>query len=133
VLAAAARAGGSPAGSSAGSVTAGSGQGIAPGSVGGFASRVLFEGSAWRVLMITGATLVIAAGIVIVARAGRLPAMSGRYDRPPLQAAGQAGHAAPGVVAARSAGSPGQEADRRGGDSMWESLSAGADPTVWPQ
>jgi uncharacterized membrane protein (TIGR02234 family) len=132
VLAAAGRSGGSPAGGSAGSVTAGPGQGIAPGSFGGFPARVLFEGSAWRVLMIAGATLVIAAGIVILARAGRLPAMSGRYDRPPVPAAGQAGHAAPGGMAARSAVSAGQDADRRGGDSMWESLSAGVDPTSWP-
>jgi uncharacterized membrane protein (TIGR02234 family) len=133
VLAAAGRAGGSPAGGSAGSVTAGSGQPIAPGSFGGFPARVLFEGSAWRVLMIAGATLVIAAGIVIVARAGRLPAMSGRYNRPPLPAAGQDGHAAAGGMAARSAVSAGQDADLPGGESMWESLSAGADPTVWPE
>ncbi len=44
VLAAAARVGGSPAGSSAGSVTAGSGQGIAPGSVGGFARASAVRG-----------------------------------------------------------------------------------------
>jgi uncharacterized membrane protein (TIGR02234 family) len=135
VLAAAGRARGSPAGSSAsaGSVTAGSGQPTAPGSLGGFPARVLFDGSAWRVLMIAGAMLVITAGIVVVARAGRLPAMSGRYDRPPLPAAGQAGAARAGGMDADSAISSGRDAGRPGGESMWESLSAGGDPTAWPE
>ena len=108
-------------GSAAGSATAGSGQGSAPGALTGFGSRVLLDGSGWQVVIGAGAALIIAAGIVIVVRSGALPAMSGRYDRPRSPAA-QAGPAGPA----------GHGRDRPPSESMWETLSAGADPTVGP-
>jgi uncharacterized membrane protein (TIGR02234 family) len=122
VRAAAGRAGTSPAsgsaaGTAAGSVTAGTGQGTSAGPLGGFGARVLLEGSSWRLLLVAGAVLILAAGIVVLARAGRLPAMSGRYDRPRAARAGLTGRARA----------------RPAGESMWEALSAGADPTIRPE
>jgi hypothetical protein len=107
--AAAAPAAGAGAGTAAGSATAGSGQGTPAGSLAGLGSRVLFSGSAWQLLVVAGAILSIAAGIAIVVLATRLPAMSGRYERP------------------RATAGPAAEA------SAWDALSAGADPTVGPQ
>jgi len=107
--AAAAPAAGAGAGTAAGSATAGSGQGTAAGSLAGLGSRVLFSGSAWQLLIAAGAVLIIAAGIAIVVWGTRLPAMSGRYERPRVTAG------------------PAAEA------SAWDALSAGADPTVGPQ
>ena len=60
-------------------------------------------------LVVAGAVLIIAAGIAIAVLAARLPAMSGRYERP------------------RATARPASEA------SAWDALSAGADPTVGPQ
>ena len=99
---------GAGAGTAAGSATAGSGPGSTAGSLAGLGSRVLLTGSGWQVLIIAGAALIAAAGIVIAVRATRLPAMSGRYDRP----AAATGHATE--------------------SSAWDALSAGADPTIGP-
>ncbi|HYS33248.1 MAG TPA: Trp biosynthesis-associated membrane protein, partial [Streptosporangiaceae bacterium] len=129
VLAAAGRAGAASAGAgaaagsaTAGSASAGSGPGTGVGALAGFGSRVRLDGSGWQVLIIAGAALIIAAGIVIVVRSGTLPAMSGRYDRPPDHPAGPD---RPDHPAGRGRARPASE-------SMWESLSAGADPTVGP-
>jgi tryptophan-associated transmembrane protein len=110
VAAAAGRAAASPtgAGTAAGSATAGSGPGSPAGSLAGLGSRVLLSGSGWQALIIAGAALIAAAGIIIVVRATRLPAMSGRYDRP--------------AAAAGRAAEP----------SAWDAMSAGADPTIGP-
>lgn len=113
VVTAAGRAAASPAtgagaGTAAGSATAGSGQGSAAGSLAGLGSRVLFSGPGWQMLVVAGAVLIVAAGIAIVVLATRLPAMSGRYERP------------------RATPRPAAEA------TAWDALSAGADPTVGP-
>ncbi len=145
-------AGGSGAGTAAGSVTAGAGSGGTVGSLAGFGSHVELGGAAWRALMVAGGTLIIAAGLIVVLRARRLPGMSGRYERPSGAAAATAGQAmAPGLPAAGRMGpggpdgssSPAGHAARPGPDpagrgrpapaSMWESLSAGSDPTAWPE
>ena len=148
-------AGGSGAGTAAGSVTAGTGSGGSGGSLGsltGFGSHVELGGSAWRAMMVAGAALIIAAGLIGLVRARRLPAMSGRYERPSGPAAGTAGQAAgPGTSVAGTTGpggpdgssSPAGHAGPAGGAragrprpapaSMWESLSAGTDPTAWPE
>jgi uncharacterized membrane protein (TIGR02234 family) len=123
VLDAAARGGASPAsgagaGTAAGSVTAGPGGG-AVGSIGGFPARVMLEGGAWRGLMVAGAILVIAAGLAAALRARSLPAMSARYERQPKESQ-------PGQR-------PGQDQPPRKAPSMWESLSAGVDPTAGPE
>lgn len=124
VLAAAARSGASPAtgagaGTAAGSVTAGPGGG-AVGSIGGFPARVALEGGGWRALMIAGAIVVIAAGLAAVIRARSLPAMSVRYERSPRPTAAPEPGLRPG---------PG----RQKAPTMWESLSAGTDPTTGPE
>lgn len=112
-------AGGSGAGTAAGSVTAGTGAGGAASSLVGFPARVVLEGGGWRALMIAGAALIIAAGIVILMRAEHLPVMSGRYDRP--------------AGAVRVASQAGASRSRPARESLWESLSAGADPTAGPE
>jgi hypothetical protein len=143
-LAAAGRSGASPAsgsgaGTAAGSVTAGTGSGTV-GSLAGFGSHVVLGGSAWRALMVVGAALVIAAGLIIGVRARRLPAMSGRYERSARPAAA-AGTTSPGGPDGSSspadhtgpAGRTGSSRNHPGPASMWESLSAGTDPTAWPE
>ena len=99
--------------------------------------------------MVAGAALIIAAGLVVLVRASRLPAMSGRYERPAGPVAATAGPAAglragPGACAARHHAAQVRDgssaplitlASRRARTgagrarpapaSMWESLSAG--------
>jgi len=122
---------GAGAGTAAGSATAGSGQGTSPGALAGLGSRVLLGGSGWQVLIIAGAMLVAASGIVVVVRSARLPAMSGRFDRP----AGRA--VLVGAVRHHASNPPAQSAAdlaaRPASENMWDSLSAGADPTIGPE
>ncbi len=99
----------------AGSTTAGSGTAQPSGSLAGFPAHVLFAGSAWRVLMLAGAVLIVLVGVGVVALARRLPALSGRYERSVARAASTA----PKPEAARAC-------------HMWDSLSVGADPTAGP-
>ena len=120
-LAAAGLHGGSPpsgsgAATSAGSVTAGNGATAPLGSLGGFPVHAVLGGTGWRVLMIAGAVVITAAGVAVMVRAGRLPVMSARYDRP-----------------ARRRGASGPAAGSSPAGSMWEALSAGADPTARPE
>ncbi len=68
-------------GTAPGSTTSGTDAGQGDGALTGFPSHVVFSGSAWRGLMLLGAVLVVAAGLAIVIRATRLPAMSARYER----------------------------------------------------
>jgi uncharacterized membrane protein (TIGR02234 family) len=111
---------GSGAGATAGSVTAGA----APGGSGsglpvtGLPGHVVFAAFPWHALAVAGAAAVVAAGVVVAWRAGRLPVMSSRFDRP----------AAAGTPVTAAAGPP----RRPGGDAatIWESLSRGDDPTV---
>jgi hypothetical protein len=139
VLAAASHANISPAagaggGIAPGSTTAGTDSGGAVGSLAGFPAHVAFTGSAWRLMMLIGAALIVVVGVAIVALAARLPAMSARYERSPRPqvAAGAAGSVAlpresqVGAVAVSVAGAGTARGDAA---SMWESLSAGADPT----
>jgi hypothetical protein len=128
---------------------AGAGAGTAPGSVtaGGAAAggdsdpltglpvHVLLTGSWWRAVMVAGALALIAAGIVILVRAGRMPVMSGRYSR-----TGRAAAFAPAAQSRLSSAPAVGTAQRRAGtgstgnsgSALWESLSAGEDPTAWP-
>lgn len=132
VLAAAARGAATPAtgaeaGTAAGSVTAGTGGGAA-GSIGGFPAHVVLEGGGWRALMVAGAILVIAAGLTAAIRARSLPAMSARYERTPRQPTRPVNGPADEQTARPAGGRPRQKAP-----TMWESLSAGADPTAGPE
>jgi hypothetical protein len=127
---------GSGAGTAAGSATAGNGAAAPLGSLGGFPVHVVLGGTGWRVLMIAGAVLIAAAGIAVMVRAGQLPVMSARYDRPPRSprspgSARRPGPPRPRGPAAHAAGSGTTGSGTTG--SMWEALSAGADPTTRPE
>jgi Tryptophan-associated transmembrane protein (Trp_oprn_chp) len=145
-LAAAGRVGTSPAsgpgaGTAAGSVTAGNGSAPPLGSLGGFPAHVVLAGTGWRALTIAGAVLIAAAGIAIMVRAGHLPVMSARYDRPSTrrgqvaQATGAAttGAATIGAATTGAATTGAATTGAASAGSMWEALSAGADPTARPE
>jgi uncharacterized membrane protein (TIGR02234 family) len=108
---------GAGAGTAAGSVTAGgsgtggSGDGL---SLSGLPVHVMTGGAGWRALMIIGAVLVIAAGLAVLLRSGKMPVMSARYERPER---------------VRGRGPRPTPARAGTGSVMWESLSAGEDPT----
>jgi uncharacterized membrane protein (TIGR02234 family) len=84
----------------------------------GAAGHVIMTGSPWRAAVLAGALLVIAAGAATAWRGPRWPVMSARYDAPQRRP-GEGGGAGAAPAARDSA-------------SMWESLSAGADPTDVP-
>jgi uncharacterized membrane protein (TIGR02234 family) len=121
--------GGAGASNVPGSTTAGTDPGLSAGTLAGFPAHVLFTGSGWRALVVAGAVIVMCAGAAVIVRAVRLPAMSSRYERTaPVKLT-----AAAAVRAARSnASSDGQRALPQSGNAarLWESLSAGADPTA---
>jgi uncharacterized membrane protein (TIGR02234 family) len=74
---------GSGAGSAAGSVTEGSAQGgSAVPDVTGFHAHAVITAAGWQALAIAGAVAIMAAGVLVTWRAGRLPVMSSRYDAP---------------------------------------------------
>jgi uncharacterized membrane protein (TIGR02234 family) len=133
-------------GTAPGSTTAGTDTGQAAGSLTGFPAHVIFSGSLWRVLMLVGAAVILAAGLAFMVRATRLPVMSARYDRAGLPGARQPGARQQGAgqgceLPAEQSGAvrqaPAARMARSGGGrseaaSMWESLTAGADPTARP-
>jgi uncharacterized membrane protein (TIGR02234 family) len=134
VLAAAQRstgpAAGSGAGTAAGSVTAGQASGSG-GSLAGFPAHVLLSSGSWRGLMIGGALVIAIAGIWVAVRANRLPVMSGRYDRP-SRGSRQARARGAGLAAADWRTGSARRLPASDPSSMWESLSAGEDPTAGP-
>jgi uncharacterized membrane protein (TIGR02234 family) len=95
----------------------GAGSGSAGSALSGLPSHVVFVAFPWRWVALAGALAIIAAGVLLTWRAGRLPVMSSRYDPP----AGPAG-AEPAMPGGR--GRPGRDMA-----SIWESLSRGEDPT----
>jgi uncharacterized membrane protein (TIGR02234 family) len=134
----------SPETAAAGSVTAGSGS-VSPQvpNVAGTAPHVVFTAAGWQVIVVIGAIAMVAAGLLVALRSGRMAVMSSRYDSP----AGAAGRQtySEAAVKGRSAGT-GPAAGTRGpagapapagtpewepADSatIWESLSRGEDPT----
>jgi uncharacterized membrane protein (TIGR02234 family) len=124
----------SPETAAAGSVTDGSGgaPAVTP-NVAGAAPHVAFTAAGWQAIVVIGAIAMVAAGVLVAVRAGRMAVMSGRYDSP--AGAASQGQAAGQQAAGRQAG-PGAESDlpdaRRPVDSasLWESLSRGEDPTA---
>lgn len=129
VLAAAGHANLSPAGGAGGgiapgSTTAGTDGSGAGGSLAGLPAHVELAGSSWRVLMLAGAVLIIIVGCAIIARAGRLPAMSSRYERTAKPAVSTTKGPRPARPVSRPAASVAA--------SMWDSLNSGADPTTTP-
>jgi uncharacterized membrane protein (TIGR02234 family) len=101
-----------------GSTTSGStGSGSNVVSLVGTTGHAIMTGTPWRLAVLAGALLVVAAGVATVWRGPRWPVMSARYD---LHARPDAGQASP---------AGGAQSPPRDSASMWESLSAGADPT----
>jgi len=68
--------------------------------------------TAWPAASIAGSVLLVAVGLLTVARGRRWPGMSGRYDAPRGQRAGQ------------------PRTDQRAAGGLWEALDRGEDPTV---
>jgi uncharacterized membrane protein (TIGR02234 family) len=101
----------------AGSTTAGGGAGGFTGAVGdlGAAGQAIMTGTPWRAAVLAGALVIVAAGIAVAWQGASWPVMSARYDRPGPGGPGQAGQRAAGPA--------------RDSATMWESLSAGGDPT----
>ena len=83
----------------------------------GTTGHAIMTGTPWRLAVLLGALLVVAAGVATAWHGPRWPIMSARYDLHATPDAGQAGPA------------EGAPASPRDSASMWESLSAGADPT----
>ncbi len=123
--------GGAGASNVPGSTTTGTDPGLSAGALAGFPSHVLFTGSGWRALAVAGAVIVMCAGAAVVVRAASLPAMSSRYERAAQRPVKLT--VADAVQTARSnVSSGGQRALPQSGNAarLWESLSAGADPTA---
>lgn len=122
----------------AGSTTSGStaaGGGVV--SVVGSAKHAVMTGTPWRVAVLAGALLIVAAGIATAWRGTRWPVMSARYDLPERSAAeGTAGvaidNAADGADNRDADGADNRAGPARDSASMWESLTAGVDPTDVP-
>ncbi len=116
----------------AGSTTSGSSSGAAV-VIAGSAGHAVMTGTGWRFAVMAGALLIVAAGLLTLARGQDWPVMSSRYELPqrrPGTGTGTAGTAAAADPGADPEADP--EADGAGpGDSasMWESLSGGEDPT----
>jgi uncharacterized membrane protein (TIGR02234 family) len=115
-----------------GSTTSGSsagGSGIV--SLVGATGHAIMTGTPWRLAVLAGALLVVAAGIGCAWRGPRWPVMSARYDLPQRSgpSAAARGPAAPQQPAAAGGIGAGIQEPARDSASMWESLSAGADPT----
>jgi uncharacterized membrane protein (TIGR02234 family) len=117
---------GAGAGSAPGSTSdGGAANGTGVPNVGGFHSHAVLTAAAWQALAVIGAVIIVAAGVLIVWRAARLPVMSSRYDSPT---------AAPAAARAAAPSAPpaGDDDESDGPDSatLWESLSRGEDPTA---
>jgi uncharacterized membrane protein (TIGR02234 family) len=122
----------SPETAAAGSVTDGSGSvAAAVPNVAGTAPHVVFAAAGWQAIVVIGAIVMVAAGILVVVRSDRMAVMSSRYDSPagaagrqaPYQADGTGQPAGTGPAAGAAEGSPADSA------TIWESLSRGEDPT----
>ncbi|HXW43716.1 MAG TPA: Trp biosynthesis-associated membrane protein [Streptosporangiaceae bacterium] len=108
-----------------GSVTSGAGgpSSPAPDLVSG-SSHVTIAAAQWQALVVIGAVLMIAAGVLVAWKPASLAVMSSKYDAPtgdgPRSGRSQAGS----LDASRQEGQPADSA------SIWEALSRGDDPTA---
>jgi uncharacterized membrane protein (TIGR02234 family) len=124
----------STAASQVGSPTLSTSSGVSPGSttsgvssgsaivISGSAGHALMTGTSWRYVVIAGALLIFAAGLMTALNGREWPVMSSRYELPQRRAA--AGDGEPGEAAPAASVRPSDSA------SMWESLSGGEDPTA---
>jgi uncharacterized membrane protein (TIGR02234 family) len=131
-----------PATAGAGSVTGGAGQPTSVPDVAGAAPHVTFSASGWQALVVVGALAMIAAGVLVVWRAGRMAVMASRYDSPTAEVRRARPNAASATSGAPTRPRPGPD-QRTGASSLatgsagpsdsasiWEALSRGDDPTV---
>jgi uncharacterized membrane protein (TIGR02234 family) len=111
-----------------GSVTAGSGGASAavPDVLSG-SPHVTIGAAGWQTLVVAGAALMIAAGILVAWKPGRLAVMSSKYDAPAGPAAARQHPGQAQAAPAGGAQEAGQPADSA---SIWEALSRGDDPTA---
>jgi hypothetical protein len=144
----------------AGSATGGSSGGSGIVSVVGSTRQAIMTGTPWRVAVLAGALLIVAAGVATAWRGPGWPVMSARYDAPGSHDArrGSAQHAASawdavlagdtasakdtalageavvaeGTVQAKDTAPAGGRGPATDSASMWEALSAGGDPTDAP-
>jgi len=116
----------------AGSTTSGT-PGSAAVVVAGTAGHAIMTGTPWRVAVLAGALLIFLAGLAAATRGPSWPVMSARYDLPQRRQRGAAGAAGAGAATAASAVRAAPQRPPRGrprdSASIWESLSAGEDPT----
>ncbi len=128
----------SPETAAAGSVTDGSGSApTAAPNVAGAAPHVVFTAAGWQAIVVIGAVAMVAAGLLVAVRAGRMAVMSSRYDAPTGAASHpSASQHSPGQHGSGQQAGPGAAGDLpaagRPVDSaaIWESLSRGEDPTA---
>jgi len=88
--------------------------------VAGWHSHAVLSAGPWQAVTVLGGLAVLAAGVLVVWRAARLPVMSSRYDAPV---------AAPSPDESRAPAAAGAKPGRSDSATMWESLSRGEDPT----
>jgi uncharacterized membrane protein (TIGR02234 family) len=128
----------SPETAAAGSVTAGSGSvSTQVPNVAGTAPHVVLAAAGWQAIVVIGAIAMVAAGILVALRSGRMAVMSSRYDSPAGADGRQTSSAAAGTGQSAGTGQPAGTLAPAGtpewgpADSatIWESLSRGEDPT----
>jgi uncharacterized membrane protein (TIGR02234 family) len=94
------------------------------------AGRAILAGAPWRAAAVTGAVVILLAGLATVWRGPRWPVMSSRFQRGSggmgLSQGGSGGMGPP----RRSSGGSGGSSSRDSTAAMWESLSRDVDPTV---
>jgi uncharacterized membrane protein (TIGR02234 family) len=112
----------------AGSTTGGSAGGTSGVSMIGATGQAIMTGTPWRVAVLAGALLIVVAGLATAWRGPSWPVMSARYDAPERGT----GRGGTGHGRAAQPGKPQGATRARDSASMWESLSAGADPTDLP-
>jgi Tryptophan-associated transmembrane protein (Trp_oprn_chp) len=104
----------------------------------GTVTRVALSSGPWRVAALTGAVLLIGAGLLAAWRGPRWPVMSARFDRPGQQsgpraaAAGAAPQAGPAPADGQPAGQQDQDGEpsaEREAAALWEALDRGMDLT----
>jgi uncharacterized membrane protein (TIGR02234 family) len=97
--------------------------------VAGFHSHAVLTAGLWQAATVLGGLAILAAGVLVVWRAARLPVMSSRYDAPAVTTPARPGRprepAPPAPAVATAPPRPGLLDSA----TMWESLSRGEDPT----
>jgi uncharacterized membrane protein (TIGR02234 family) len=97
--------------------------------VAGFHSHAVLTAGLWQAATVLGGLAILAAGVLVVWRAARLPVMSSRYDAPATATPARPGHPPEPAPPAPAVASAPARASQLDSATMWESLSRGEDPT----